>query len=84
MPKVRLCPKGYGAVGTSSKTEFEEILLLLGFLLNTGGNLMISWRAKSLAAFDLARAADKSNAGCDRSIGALWSTAGVGRNCLLR
>jgi hypothetical protein len=25
MPEVRLCPKGYGAAGMPSKTEFEEI-----------------------------------------------------------
>jgi hypothetical protein len=32
MPEVRLCPKGYGAAGMQSKTEFEKILIHLGIL----------------------------------------------------
>tara|TARA_R110002051_G_scaffold37525_1_gene80537 strand:+ start:614 stop:751 length:138 start_codon:yes stop_codon:yes gene_type:complete len=32
MPKVRLCPKGYGAAGMPSKTEFEEIPVQFGII----------------------------------------------------
>jgi hypothetical protein len=37
MPEVRLCPKGYGAAGMASKTEFEEISVQFRILQNGAG-----------------------------------------------